>query len=306
MPSFVECVPNFSEGRDRWKLEQIISAIRSVSGNWILDLHMDPDHNRSVITFAGNPDSVGEAALRAVGEAVRLIDLSQHKGEHPRIGAADVVPFVPLLGVSMEECIRIAHQTGMEIWNRYGVPVYFYEAAALRPEHRNLAEIRHGSLEELKNEVLDNPARQPDVGGPQLHSTAGATAVGAREFLIAFNVNLNTPDVRIAKQIAQMIRSSTGGLPSLKAIGVRMRSRGAEGQAQVSMNLVDFRKTSLKEAFRETENEAAKRGITVASSELIGLIPNEAIQGTKPEELKLKNFTKSMIIENRLAEIVGK
>ena len=307
MPTLVECVPNFSEGRDPHKVDQIAAAIRSFPGVYVLDIHRDPDHNRSVITFVGSHETVSEAALRAVGQAVALIDLNRHQGEHPRIGAADVVPFTPVRGVTLEDCVRIAHETGKEIYRRFQVPVYFYEAAALRPERRNLENIRRGGFEGLINQALDDPSRRPDVGGPQLHPTAGATAVGARGFLIAFNVNLDSSDRKVAQEIARKIRSSGGGLPALKAMGILLNSRsvgGRAGQAQVSMNLTDFEKTFLSEAFCAVEREAALLGVSVASSELVGLVPQKAVSGIDPKALKMANFHPLKILENKLAEVL--
>ncbi|OFW02223.1 MAG: glutamate formimidoyltransferase [Acidobacteria bacterium RIFCSPLOWO2_12_FULL_59_11] len=307
MSTLVECVPNFSEGRDPYKVGQIAATIRTVPGVYVLDFHRDPDHNRSVMTLVGSHETVSEAALRVVGQAVALIDLNRHQGEHPRIGAADVVPFIPVRGVTLEDCVRIAHETGKEIYRRFQVPVYFYEAAALQPGRENLENIRRGGFEELKSQAVDDPSRQPDVGGPQLHPTAGATAVGARHLLIAFNINLDSSDRKVAQEIARKIRSSGGGLPALKAMGVLLNSRsvgGRAGQAQVSMNLTDFEKTSLAEAFRVVEREAARLGASIASSELVGLIPQKALAGTSPEALKIAGFHPLKILENKLAEVL--
>ena len=276
MRTLVECVPNFSEGRDRGKVEQIAAAIETVPEVYLLDVHLDPDHHRSVITFAGSKETVGEAAVRAVGRAADLIDLNQQEGEHPRIGAADVVPFVPMEGVTLEDCVAIARQAGEEIFRRFQIPVYFYEAAALRPERRRLEHLRRAGYERLKRLVLEDPTLQPDVGEPRLHPTAGATIVGARPFLIAFNVNLNSSDRKVAQEIARRVRSSGGGLPGVKAIGLLLKSRlvgGEEGQAQVAMNLTDFERTSLAMAFYAVEQEASRLGVSIQSSELVGLIP---------------------------------
>ena len=308
MPALIECVPNFSEGRDRLKLERIAAAIRSVSGVHLLDLHMDPDHNRSVITFVGPPPSVEQAAVRAVGEAAALIDLNRHQGEHPRIGAADVVPMVPLEGVTLSDCVPIAHRVGAEIWRQFQIPVYFYEAAALRPDRRNLESIRRGGYERLRDLVATDPSRRPDVGEPHLHPTAGATAVGARKLLIAFNINLNTNDFKTARTIARAVRASGGGLVALKAIGVLLGSRtlgGSPGQAQVAMNLTDWEQTSIAQAFRAVEREASRLGVTIESSELVGLAPARAMEGTTPESLRLRGFGPEKILERRLAEVLG-
>ena len=249
----MECVANFSEGRDLGAIDAIQSAI----GGLLLDRTMDADHNRSVLTFAGPPEEVAEAAIRAVGKAAELIDLNAQRGGHPRIGAADVVPFVPLEGISLQECAQLAAAAGEEIWRRFRVPVYLYEAAARRPENARLENIRRGDFEILREEVKSNPARRPDIGGPLLHATAGATVLGARKFLIAFNINLATADLSIAKAIARKIRQSSGGLPCVKALGIMLHSRN---QAQVSMNLTDFEVTPVNVVIDAVEREAALRG----------------------------------------------
>lgn len=294
--TLVECVPNFSEGRDTTKIDAIVAEIRS-AGAVILDRTSDPDHNRSVVTFAAPAPVVGGAAFRAVRQAVATIDMRVHRGVHPRIGAADVVPFIPWRGVTLEECAGIANETGRRIWNELGVPVYLYEAAALRPEHRNLADVRRGNFEGLRAEVRINPARRPDFGNAELHPSAGAVVVGARKFLIAFNVNLATPDMEAARRIARKVRFSSGGLPAVKAMGVPVASR-----AQVSMNLVDFETTSILKAFDAVCAEASREGLDVEGSELIGLIPQKALDGVDPAHLRIENFDPSMILENRLAE----
>src|SRR5579885_747623 len=240
MQKIVECVPNFSEGRDAARVEAIVAAIQEVAGVWVLDREMDADHNRSVVTLAGEPEAVAEAVLRAVGRAAELIDLRQHQGAHPRVGATDVVPFVPVQGITLEECVALAHRVGRKIWERYRIPVYFYEAAALRADRVNLEDVRRGQFEGLREEVLRNFERVPDVGGPALHPSAGATIVGARKFLIAYNVNLGTGDLTVAQKIARAVRFSSGGLRFVKAMGVELKSRGI---VQVSMNLTDFEQT---------------------------------------------------------------
>ena len=309
MQTIVECVPNFSEGRDRETAEQIAAAIETVPDVCVLDLHMDPDYHRSVITFVGTKETVGEAATRAVGRAAERIDMNRHRGEHPRIGAADVVPFVPVQGVTLEECAEIAHKTGEEIFRRFQIPVYFYGAAALHPERVYIENVRRGSYERLKELGLEDPSRRPDVGGPRLHPRAGATMVGARPFLIAFNVNLDCPDRKVAEEIARRIRASGGGLPGVKAMGVFLESRstgGRVGQAQVSMNLTDFEQTSLAQAYRAVEQEASQRGITIHSSEIVGLVPQQALAGVRPEDLKLVEFSPQKILENLLAEVLAR
>jgi len=299
MRRLVECVPNFSDGRDPAKLDAIVVAIRAVPGAYVLDRTSDADHNRSVITMAGEPDAVREAAVRAVGRAAELIDLTHQTGAHPRVGATDVVPFVPIEGVTLEDCVALAKHAAREIWERYQIPVYLYEAAAQRPERTNLENIRRGQFEGLREEVLHNPDRAPDVGEPRLHPTAGATVVGARKFLIAYNINLNTPDVSIAKAIAKKIRFSSGGLPCVKAMGVDLRGRNL---AQVSMNLTDFETTPVHRVFEEVKREAQSRGAGIAGSEIIGLIPRRAIEMTADYFLKIENFSSQMVLENRLEE----
>ena len=241
MKRLIESVLNFSEGRDTAKVDAIVAAMSAVPGVFVLDREMDADHNRSVITLAGEPEPVAEGALRGVGKALELIDLTKHSGAHPRIGATDVLPFIPVEGVTIEECVALARRVGHEIWKRYGIPVYFYEAAATRPDRTNLENIRRGQFEALREEIQRNPDRAPDVGGPALHPTGGATVVGARKFLIAYNINLDTPDVSIAKQIAKTIRFSSGGLPYVKAMGVELQARNL---AQVSINLTAHRSAS--------------------------------------------------------------
>ncbi len=295
MPALIECVPNFSEGRDPEIVEAIASAMIG-PGIYVLAHEMDADHNRSVITLAGEREFIGEAVLRGVSRAAELIDLTCHQGEHPRVGATDVVPFIPLKGVSLEECIALARHVGQEIWRRFQIPVYLYEAAAATPERRNLENIRRGQFEGLRQEITDNPARQPDFGDLRLHPTAGATVVGARRFLIAYNIFLDTPDVQIAKQVARAVRFSSGGLPFVKAMGVKVR-----GLAQVSMNLTDFEQTSMATAFNRVKSEAFRHGVAVLSSEVIGLIPEKALENTSAGYLQIENFNSSRILENRIA-----
>jgi glutamate formiminotransferase len=302
MTRLIECVPNFSEGRDVAKVDAIAQAMRGVSGAWILDRTSDPDHNRSVITLAGDPEPVAEAAIRAAGKAAELIDLTRQRGVHPRIGATDVIPFVPLQDVSMDEGVALARRVGQELWTRYHIPVYFYEAAATRPERVRLENVRKGQFEGLLAEAQRNPELAPDVGGPGLHPTAGATAVAARKFLIAYNVYLNTANVSVARDIARAIRSSSGGLPHVKAIGVEMKSRGL---AQVSINLTDFEQTPLHRVFDAVRQEAGRRGCAVAGSEIIGLVPRKAIEMSRGHDLQLENFSPARVLENRLAAVAG-
>src|SRR5579871_5659503 len=243
MNRIIECVPNFSEGRNAATIDALVTAIEAIPHVRVLHRTSDHDHNRSVITFAGEPEPVAEGAIRVVGKAAELIDLTTHTGVHPRIGATDVVPFVPVRDTSLEDCRKIAHSVGQEIWSRYKIPVYFYEAAALSRKRKNLENIRRGQFEFLQEEALTNPAKAPDIGGPAFHPTAGATIVGARNFLIAYNINLNTAELSVAKRIAQKIRASSGGLPCVKAMGVMLATRNI---AQVSMNLTDFKTTSMR------------------------------------------------------------
>jgi len=302
METVVECVPNFSEGRDPATVAAIVAAMLAGPDVYLLDQQMDADHNRSVITIVGTRESVGEAALRGIGKAAELIDLRRHRGAHPRIGATDVVPFVPVAGIALEECVHIARWVAAETWRRFQIPTYLYEAAARRPERRNLENIRRGQFERLREEVQTNPRRRPDFGEACLHPSAGATVVGARQFLIAYNVNLNTPDVALAKSIAKKIRASSGGLPCVKAIGVELKGRNL---AQVSINLTDFETTSIKAVFDAVSKEAAERGVTVAGSEIVGLVPRRALEAVAVDYLKLEGFRPETIFEIRLAQIIG-
>ena len=301
MNRLIECVPNFSEGRDLAKVDAIVDAMSGIEGAWILDRSSDADHNRSVITIAGSPDAVAEAAIRGAGKAAELIDITRHRGVHPRIGATDVIPFVPLENVSMEECVALARQVGQQLWDRYRIPVYFYEAAATRPERVNLENVRKGQFEGLREDTLRDPDRSPDIGEPRVHPSAGATAVGARKILIAYNIYLNTSDVSVAREIARAIRSSSGGLPNVKAMGVEMKARGL---AQVSINLTDYEVTPLHAVFEKTKQEAQRRGCAIVGSEIIGLVPRRAIELSAGYDLLLENFSQARILENRLAGVI--
>jgi glutamate formiminotransferase len=285
----IECVANFSEGRDAAVVAAIERAIRSAAGVVVLRSEMDTDHNRSVITFVGPPDAVAAGALRAIETAVERIDLRKHAGVHPRMGAADVVPFVPLEGATLDDCVAIARQTGEEVWKRLRVPVYFYEAAAMSPDRRLLENCRRGGFE--------NPRIAPDVGGPALHPSAGACIIGARKILIAFNVNLKTGNVQVARDIARKIRASSGGMPFVKALGLPLSDRGL---AQVSMNLTDFEQTPLHVVFDAVKREAAARGVEIAGSEIIGLIPKKALEDAASHYLQCENFESGLVLENRL------
>ena len=298
MERIVECVPNFSEGRDSEKIELLITTIRSVSGVVVLDAEMDADHHRSVITMAGDPTAIVEAAVRAAATAVELIDLTVHKGEHPRMGALDVLPFIPLRGVTMEECIGLARLAGQRIADELKVPVYFYEQAALRPDRVDLANVRRGEFERLQEEILTDPARYPDAGEPKVHPTAGAIAVGARPALIAYNINLSTDDLGVAKAIARVVRGRDGGLRYLKALAIDLRNRR---QVQVSMNLVNYEATPLHQVFEMVRREAARYGVSITGSEIIGLVPQAALDATAEYYLQFENFSSELILENRLA-----
>jgi glutamate formiminotransferase len=302
MQTLVECVPNFSEGRDPAVVEAIVRALLAGPDVYLLDREMDADHNRSVITIVGTRESVGEAALRGIGKAAELIDLNHHQGAHPRLGATDVVPFVPLAGVTLEDCVRIADWVAEEAWRRFKIPTYLYEAAARKPDRVNLENIRRGQFEGVREEVRTDPQRHPDFGEAALHPTAGATVVGARKFLIAYNINLNTPDVAPAKAIAKKIRASRGGLPCVKAMGVELKARNL---AQVSMNLTDFETTSLATVFEAVTKEAAALGVQVAGSEIVGLVPRQALDAASVHFLRVENFRSELIVEKRLEQVIA-
>jgi len=297
--TIVECVPNFSEGRDAAKVDAIVDAMK-LPGVVLLDREMDADHNRSVITIAGEREAVEEAAIRGVGKAAELIDLNHHSGAHPRLGAADVVPFIPISGLTLDDCVAMARRVGAEIWKRYGVPAYLYEAAATRPERTNLENVRRGQFEGIRDEIATNPARVPDFGEARLHPTAGATIVGARRFLIAYNIFLSTTDIEIAKKIAKAVRFSSGGLRFVKGAAFLVR-----GQAQVSMNLTDFEQTPIHRVFEFVRREAARYGVVPVSSEIVGLIPKLALEQAAEWFLQVENFDSSLIFENRLADIMS-
>ena len=302
MKSIVECVPNFSEGRDRSIVDRIVDAILAVPGLCLMDIELDADHNRSVVTFVGEKEIIGEGALRAIGAAADLIDMTRHQGSHPRIGATDVVPFIPVRNVSLEECVAIARMVAAEASRRHGIPTYLYEAAATRPERMQLEHIRKGQFEGLRKEIAQNPERRPDFGEPQVHPTAGATVVGARKFLIAYNINLSSSDVSVADKIARTVRQSGGGLRHVKAMGVELKSRGL---AQVSMNLTDFEKTPVAVVFEMVKREAERLGTSIAGSEVIGLVPQAAVDSAAEYFLKIENFHPEMIFENRLQTLLG-
>jgi glutamate formiminotransferase len=296
MTRLVECIPNFSEGRRPEVLEAIAGAVRGTPGVTLLDMESDKDHNRSVFTFIGEPEAVGRALLAAAAKAVELIDMEKHHGEHPRLGAVDVVPFVPVSGVAMAEAVELAKNVGRELWERLRIPVYFYEEAATTPERRNLPDVRKGEYEGRKRDIAE-PAWRPDVGEPRMHPSAGATIVGARHPLIAFNVNLATGDLNIAKAIAKRVRERDGGLPAVRALGFEIRERGI---VQVSMNLINYHRTGIGEAFAAVSAEAERAGVQVLGSEVVGLVPMEAMVRCAAFLLKLENFKPDQVLETRL------
>lgn len=298
--SIVECVPNFSEGRRPEVVDRIVAALASAPGVRVIDRSMDAGHNRAVITFVGSDLDVGEAAFRAIRAAAGEIDLRTHTGEHPRIGASDVVPFVPVAGVTLERCVEIAHALGERVGRELEIPVYFYEAAALIPARRNLPDVRNIGFEKLRDAVATDPTRTPDEGPKDhLHPTAGAIVIGARAFLIAYNVNLETKDVAVAKEIAKKIREKDGGLKGIKAMGFWLDDLQC---AQVSMNVCDFESTGLERVYREIEELSAARGVAIRESELVGLAPRKAMSPGLAARVKLRDFDpKKQVIE----ELIG-
>jgi len=296
--NLVECVPNFSEGRKTETVQRLAEAIQSVETACVLDTHIDPDHNRSVITFVAAPDFIVEAAVRAVALAARLIDMRSHSGVHPRLGATDVLPFVPIRGVSMDDCVTLAHEAGRRIAGELSIPVFFYERAATKPERVNLEDVRRGALELLREQIAVDPNRVPDAGPLVVHETAGAIAVGARPFLIAFNINLKTNDLSIARTIARTVRARHGGLPFLKALGFALASRGL---VQVSMNIVNYEVTGLSQAYEAVRREAELLGAEIVSTEIVGLVPEKALDKSAEYFQKLEDFSDDKILEHRLA-----
>ena len=289
----VECVPNFSEGRRPEVFAEILATIRAVPGIKILHSSMDPDHNRAVVTFVGYPEAVKEGAFQATRVAAELIDLNRHCGEHPRIGACDVIPFIPLTQIDMSDCVSLAEDVAERIWRELGIPTYLYGESAGQPEHRSLPHIRRGGFESLNHRIA-LPGYQPDFGGEHLHPTAGATAVGARKPLVAFNINLQTTDLTVAKTIARAVRESSGGLPHVQARGMAIRSRGL---VQVSMNLLDVEAMPMKRVFQRVAEEAAARGVAIHSSEVIELVPLQAVIDSFADALQLESFSKDQILE---------
>ncbi|HYU98931.1 MAG TPA: glutamate formimidoyltransferase [Pyrinomonadaceae bacterium] len=293
----VECVPNFSEGRKTETVERLARAISSVPTACVLDTHTDPDHNRSVITFVAAPEMVVAAAFGAVKLAAELIDMRQHQGVHPRLGATDVLPFIPISGVTMADCVALAHSAGERIARELSIPVFFYERAARRPDRVNLEDVRRGALELLREQIAVDPNRSPDAGPLVVHETAGAIAVGARPFLIAFNINLKSRDVLIAKKIARTVRARHGGLPFVKALGFELSTRGL---VQVSMNIVNYEVTGVTQAYEAVCREAELAGVEIVSTELVGLIPEKALDRSAEYFLKFENFSEDKVLEDRL------
>ncbi len=300
MQQIVECVMNVSEGRNTLKLETIAREIETVPSAFLLDHSADPDHHRTVFSFIGTPSSIFDASFAAVKKAGQLIDMREHQGVHPRIGAIDVVPFVPVQNVSMKECVAVAHRLGKKISQTLQIPVYFYAEAALRPDREHLSTIRKDPFERLHEQIKSDPRRKPDLGPDCLHPTAGATIIGARQALIAFNIYLNTSDVGLAREIAGLIRESGGGLRGVKALGFYIERKGL---VQVSMNVTHYRKTSLLKIFKRVQKEARRLQTEPVSSEIIGLVPQDAINPQTIRTVHLKNFHPGQILENRIAEV---
>jgi len=297
----ITCIPNFSEGRRSEVIEEIVEPFRRTRGCWLLDYRVDRDHNRLVVSLVGEFAPIQEALLASAKVAIARIDLQHHQGGHPRVGAVDVIPFVPLRNVTMEHCVELAHTFGHTYHRETGVPVYFYEEAALRPERKRLEAIRRGQYETLKSEIAQ-PERHPDVGEAQLHPTAGATVIGARKFLVAFNVNLATSDIKIAKEIARTVKAPSSGFAHVKAIGVPLKERGL---VQVSMNIVDYEKNGLSAILELIRTEAKKRGIAVVETEVYGMIPAAALLDSASSYMQIADFDPNQVMELRLLEILG-
>ena len=301
VPGLIECVPNFSEGRRAEVVEEIVHAVGQIDGVTVLDHSRDETHNRSVVTFAGNAEPVVRAATAAVGRALELIDMEQHTGAHPRIGAVDVIPFVPLGTTSIEECVDLARRFGEQVATRFDLPVFLYGEAALRPERRRLANVRRGQYEGLRELIASDPARAPDYGPTRLHPRGGAVAVGARKPLIAFNINLRTDDLATAIKIANTIRESSGGMPAVQAMGVLLENPGRAPMAQVSTNLVDWERTGIAAVVNEVRRLAREAGTDVDHCELIGLAPTGALLEVAADTLGLRDFSVDQALELRLA-----
>ncbi|MFH1100974.1 MAG: glutamate formimidoyltransferase [Methanobacteriota archaeon] len=300
MVKLVECVPNFSEGRNKTVIDAIHAIIIKHKDVRLLDFSPDADHNRTDVTLIGAPEKVKDVALAIALKCVELIDMNKHKGEHPRMGAIDVVPFIPISEVGVSECVALANGFAKEFSEKAGVPCYLYEEAAKREDRRNLADVRRGEYEGLKEEIGKNPAKVPDYGPNKMHPTAGATAVGARFFLIAFNVNLGTKDIKVAEKIAQVVRQSSGGYRYVKAKGFEIKERGI---VQVSMNLTNYQKTSMFRVFETIKDEAERFGVPVIGSEIVGLVPLEALVDVSDHYLRLEKFTMDQVLEKKLLEM---
>jgi len=300
MPGLIECVPNFSEGRRLEVVDEIVRAIGQIDGVTVLDHSSDATHNRSVVTFAGNAEPVVRAATAGVGRALELIDMEQHAGAHPRIGAVDVIPFVPLGGATLDECVDLARRFGEQVAARFELPVYLYGAAALRPERKRLADIRRGQYEAIRDEIGSVPERAPDYGPTRTHPRGGAVAVGARKPLIAFNINLATDDIAVARKIASTIRESSGGMPAVQAMGVLLERGGGLDMAQVSMNLVDWERTGIAAVVNEVRRLAREAGTDIDHCELIGLAPTGALLEVAADTLGLRDFSSDQALELRL------
>ena len=297
----IECVPNYSEGRRPEVIEALVAPFQGRRGCYLFDYRADEDHNRLVVSLVGEPEPIQDALIEAAKVALRHIDMNTHTGGHPRIGAVDVTPFVPLRNIAMEECVALARTFGQRYWEETGIPVYFYEDAALRPERRRLEVIRKGQYETLKDECA-REERQPDVGGPGLHPTAGASVIGARKFLVAFNVNLATTDVRVAKEIANAVRASSGGLCHVKGIGLALEDRG---MVQVSMNIVDHERNPIYRVLEMVRMEARRWGVAVAETEIYGMVPADAMLSSAAYYMQIAGFDPKQIIELRLLEMMG-
>lgn len=302
MVKLIECVPNYSEGRRTDVIEAIVRPFKDVKGCYLLDYRADPDHNRLVVSLVGEPEALEKALIKSAKIAIENINLNNHQGAHPRIGVIDVIPFVPLRNISMEECVEFSRKFADLFHKETGVPVYFYEESALRADRRNLEVIRRGQYEALKKEIT-KPERHPDIGAPELHPTAGATVIGARKFLIAFNVNLRTKNVSVAKAIARAVRASSGGFSAVKAIGLELREKG---MTQVSMNIVDFEKNAMYRVLELIKAEAKRWGVLVAETEVYGIVPAAALLESTSYYMQIAEFDPNQVIELRLLDLLGR
>jgi len=296
MGKLVECVPNFSEGRRPEVIAAIVNEVKNVQGVTVLNVNSDASHNRTVVTFIGEPEAAKLAAYNACAKAAELIDMEQHQGEHPRVGATDVIPFIPVSDITMEECIQLAHELGQQVGEKLNIPVYLYEAAAKTPARTKLPDVRKGEYEGLKT-AITTPERQPDFGPARMHPSAGATVIGARQFLIAYNINLSTSDVNIAKKIAAAIREAKGGYKYCRAMGVMIEERN---MAQVTINMVDYTGTPLHRVFETVKSEAARYGVNVIGSEIVGMVPLQALIDTADFYLRLEGFERKQVLEENL------